>query len=302
MHTRVRERVRGALVSITTQSERTRQFQATTHAECAISRNQGSTQNTFELCLIYTARRIICLGHRLRRGPAASGKRQYTSNGTESSDPSPSAVNKVLMRPISHMDKPTIDAYNQQAQEYDDQTVDFWDSFPRTVFDKFIEMINGSKVLDVGSGPGRDGLLLKQRGLDVTCLDASQTMVDMATSKGLRGVCSDFTKMPFDDACFDAVWAYTSLLHVPKAKVYEPLLEITRVLKPDGVFGLGMIEGETEGYIQNSKVTKPRWFSYYSKSEIEKLLEKQGFKVVYFETFKPRHSNYLNFIFVKSSS
>ena len=55
LHTRVRERVRGALVSITTQSERTRQFQATTRSARAISRSQDSIQNTFELCSIHTA-------------------------------------------------------------------------------------------------------------------------------------------------------------------------------------------------------------------------------------------------------
>ena len=37
LHTRVRERVRGALVRITTQSERTRQFRATTRSARAIS-------------------------------------------------------------------------------------------------------------------------------------------------------------------------------------------------------------------------------------------------------------------------
>jgi hypothetical protein len=37
LHTRVRERVRGALVRITTQSERTRQFQATTRSARAKS-------------------------------------------------------------------------------------------------------------------------------------------------------------------------------------------------------------------------------------------------------------------------
>lgn len=37
LHTRVRERVRGALVRISTQSERTMQLQATTHAERAKS-------------------------------------------------------------------------------------------------------------------------------------------------------------------------------------------------------------------------------------------------------------------------
>jgi len=56
LHTRVRERVRGALVRITTQSERTRQFQATTRYARAISRNQGLTRNTFELCPANTAK------------------------------------------------------------------------------------------------------------------------------------------------------------------------------------------------------------------------------------------------------
>ena len=56
LHTRVRERVRGALVRIPTQSERMRQFQATTRSAREISRNQDLTQNTFELCPINTAK------------------------------------------------------------------------------------------------------------------------------------------------------------------------------------------------------------------------------------------------------
>jgi hypothetical protein len=41
LHTRVRERVRGALVRFPTQSERTRQFQATTHSARAIQSSSG---------------------------------------------------------------------------------------------------------------------------------------------------------------------------------------------------------------------------------------------------------------------
>ena len=53
---RVRERGRGALVRITAQSERTRQFRATTHAERAIrSFRRDCFQNTFELCTMNTA-------------------------------------------------------------------------------------------------------------------------------------------------------------------------------------------------------------------------------------------------------
>ncbi len=58
LHTRVRERVRGALVSITTQSERTERFRATTRSARAISRQNpaGFVRNTFELRPILAVR------------------------------------------------------------------------------------------------------------------------------------------------------------------------------------------------------------------------------------------------------
>jgi hypothetical protein len=57
LHTRVRERVRGALVSITTQSERTERFRATTCSARAISLQNPAdfVRNTFELRPIHTA-------------------------------------------------------------------------------------------------------------------------------------------------------------------------------------------------------------------------------------------------------
>ena len=58
LHTRVRERVRGASVRITAQSERTKQFQATTRPARAISRQNPAdfVRNTFELRPIHTAK------------------------------------------------------------------------------------------------------------------------------------------------------------------------------------------------------------------------------------------------------
>ena len=57
LHTRVRERVRGALYRFPTQSERTERFRATTRSARAISSfRQGSIQNTFELRSIHTAK------------------------------------------------------------------------------------------------------------------------------------------------------------------------------------------------------------------------------------------------------
>ncbi|NCN07590.1 methyltransferase domain-containing protein [Candidatus Falkowbacteria bacterium] len=193
------------------------------------------------------------------------------------------------------MDLKTIQTYNQKAQDYDQETIDFWQLFPKPFISQFKKLAVGN-VLDIGSGPGRDGLILKQEGLEVTCLEASEAMVEICQARGLNSVLGDFNNLPFADQTFGGVWSYTSLLHIPKSEVSQVLSEIKRVLKTDGVFGLGLIEGDTEGYRDSFDSDMTRWFSFYTKSEVEELLRFAGFEIIYFEEFKPRSKNYLNFI------
>lgn len=197
------------------------------------------------------------------------------------------------------MDQQTINTYNKMAKEYDDETVDFWEWFPRTFVDKFVKL-SGKKILDVGSGPGRDGLLLQQANKEVVCLDASEAMIKLSSERGLESVLAGFDKLPFEDESFDGVWSYTALLHIPKKSINTPLKEIYRVLKSNGIFALGLIEGDSEEYKESSGVDMLRWFSFYEKGEILDLCKHHGFELIYFETFKPRSKNYLNFIFRKS--
>ncbi len=184
------------------------------------------------------------------------------------------------------------------AKEYDDETVNFWDQFPRTFLDKFVEL-SGEKIVDIGSGPGRDGMLLQKAGKEVFCVDASEAMVKLSSERGLKSVLAGFDKLPFEDGSFDGAWSYTALLHIPKNSIGVPLGEISRVLKPSGVFALGLIEGDAEEYKESMGVGMPRWFSFYQKDEIENLCREHGFELVYFETLKPRSKNYSNFIFRK---
>lgn len=198
------------------------------------------------------------------------------------------------------MDKITTDTYNLLAKEYDEETIDFWERFPPTIVSAFAERVSG-KVLDVGCGPGRDALLLKTKGLDVIGIDASEEMVKISTARGVECVVADFAELPFADGSFGGIWAYTSLLHIPKSEVPQVLLELKRVLVPGGTFGLGLIEGEGEVYKESSRMAAPRLFSFYSKEEIEALLIQHGFEVLYFEEFKPGSKKYLNYISRKSS-
>lgn len=193
------------------------------------------------------------------------------------------------------MDEKTIQTYDASAKEYDDETTVFWDLFPPTFPDEFAR-VSGQYVLDVGSGPGRDGLMLQARGKKMLCLDASTNMVEMSRARGLESVVGDLLGLPFEDALFDAVWAYTSLLHIPKSDIHSALQEIVRVLKPGGILGLGMIEGTFEGYRESSGMKQSRWFCFYEKGELETLLQDHGFTVMFFETITPGSRRYLHFI------
>lgn len=197
------------------------------------------------------------------------------------------------------MDETTIKAYNQLAQAYDEETVDFWKTFPRSFLEAFVNA-SGPNILNIGSGPGRDARLLQSAGKNVVCLDASQAMIDMCQARGLVTVLGDFNHLPFDDASFDGAWAYTSLVHIPKAQIDEPLREIHRILKPNGVFAIGNHEGDFEGYKESSAITLPRWFSYYQKDELVKIITKHGFSLIHSETFQPGTKAYLNLIFKRS--
>lgn len=195
------------------------------------------------------------------------------------------------------MDKQTIQTYNQSAQEYDDETSDFWERFPRTFLDEFVNLGKG-KVLDIGCGPGRDALLIQEKGCEVTCLDASEEMLKLCKEKGLETIQGDFMDLPFEAGTFDGVWAYTSLLHIPKKDLPKALAQIHKVLKADSALAVGVIEG-TEEFYKDSSNMGPRWFSYYTNKELVKYLEDAGFQIIYQEEFKPRSRNYLNVLCMK---
>ncbi len=194
------------------------------------------------------------------------------------------------------MDKRTIHTYNLLAKKYDQDTADFWTKFPVGFIEKFAKEVNGGFVLDVGSGPGRDALILKKHNLDVICLDASKEMVNLTIQKELPTIKADFLKIPFNNKSFSGVWAYTSLLHIPKKDLKKALKEINRVLIYNGVLGLGMIEGEKQLYRKSSDISQPRLFAYYKKQELEKTLQSLGFEILHYLEFQPGTKKYLNFL------
>ena len=163
--------------------------------------------------------------------------------------------------------------YNNNAEEFEKRTKDYIRNYILDDAELFIKSLQGKRILDLGSGPGRDSQFFKERGLNPLCLDFSPEMVRLCQERGLEAQVGDLENLPFEDFIFDGVWAYTSLLHMPKSKLNPVLGKIRNILKQEGVFYLGMKEGDFEGWIESDKYPgSKRFFALYSDKELRKTL------------------------------
>lgn len=111
----------------------------------------------------------------------------------------------------------------------------------------FAGLPRGAKVLEVGCGAGRHARTLKKLrpGLDLYGCDLSRRAIQeaIAYSDGVSYAVADGTRLPFDDAAFQAVMLFDLLEHVPD--VEGVVREVARVLAPGGTFhGFIPIEGQ----------------------------------------------------------
>ena len=200
------------------------------------------------------------------------------------------------------MDKvdPTINTYNLYDDVYDKETIEFWSNFPNSTIDLFTKNLPGNKILNLGSGSGRDSLLLRDRGLDIVCLDASEKMVERTRKLGFMTTQSDFRQMTLEKDTYDGVWAYTSLLHIKKDEVKDILKKIYRSLNTNGIFLIGMIEGNYEGIkVRNSMPGTSRYFKFYEEKELRALLESAGFIFNGQERYKLHNNVYISQVYTK---
>ncbi|MFA5406358.1 MAG: class I SAM-dependent methyltransferase [Candidatus Nanoarchaeia archaeon] len=195
----------------------------------------------------------------------------------------------------------TIETYDKIAEKFDLVT----NNLSPAHTDLFIESIIGKKILDVGSGPGRDASYFQLNGFNVTCIDLSDSMIELCKNKGLNAIKMDLEKIIFPDQSFDGVWANTSLIHIPKNHFPSALDGLYRVLKPDGILGLSMKNGSSEGFKKSKWYgDKERFYALYSNDELTALLEKHHFKLFYNSAGNEHYeggNSYLNYLCKKPS-
>ena len=89
------------------------------------------------------------------------------------------------------------------------------------------------RVLEVGCGWGELAeWIARETGAEVTAVDLSPRMVELARSCGVDASVADVQELPFDDGAFDVAVAAWMLYHVPDR--VRAVGELARVLRPGG--------------------------------------------------------------------
>lgn len=164
-------------------------------------------------------------------------------------------------------------AYNRKVGERDSMTPQSWKQEVRAGFLSLLQQEQKRTLLEIGLGAGKDSLYFQEHGLNVTGIDLSPEMVSLCRGKGLAAYEMDVCSLRFPPASFDAVYSLNCLLHLPKAELPHALDEIDAVLKPDGLFYLGVYGGyDHEGIWMEDTYEPKRFFSFYRDEAMEEIL------------------------------
>ena len=175
------------------------------------------------------------------------------------------------------------ESYDRMAGERDKGGLTPWKIEERQQFLARLQQEGKATLLEIGAGTGRDSLYFQDQGLDVTCMDLSPANVGLCRAKGLDAYVMDFLNLAFPRRSFDAVYALNCLLHVPKGDLPAALQKIQQVLKPGGLFYMGLYGGpDHEGTWPDDRYEPKRFFSFHSDQAIQALTA-QSFELLYFK-------------------
>jgi len=180
------------------------------------------------------------------------------------------------------------DTYNKIANDwYNDHKADDWwvDGT-----DTFVSFLNDNKtILDVGCGAGVKSKYLTGKGLNVTGIDFSEKLIEIAKREVLG---AQFHVMDMKDVSnlgikFDGIFAQASLLHIPKKEIAGVLTGLLSCLISGGYLYAAVKGTRPDG--KDEEVLKEndygyqyeRFFSYFTMDELKKHFFDLGLSIVY---------------------
>lgn len=155
--------------------------------------------------------------------------------------------------------------YESNAERYAAETIsaDMSEQYQR-----FLPLLkDGVKLLDVGSGSGRDACYFQKQGYQVTALEPSKNLC-REIRKVFSGeiMCSDIQNYQPAER-YDGIWACASLIHLQEEEVLQFFEKIDQYLDDNGIIYISGKNGIFTGEVEDG-----RFFLEFTDRLVEKIL------------------------------
>lgn len=166
------------------------------------------------------------------------------------------------------------------------------------------EVPSGARVLDIGCGTGIIAAPLLQAGMHVTGIDFSEGMLEIARRECPKGrfLQMDLANIAEMDEVFDVVCAVAVLLHRPRAELVSTLRSFAEKLTEKGWLYVVVKEKRPdrpeEGIVVDDRLGSKieRFFSFYTREEIEEAFKQAGFDVLFSDVVPSGRSRWIEVV------
>lgn len=159
-------------------------------------------------------------------------------------------------------DRDTVNAYDRAAADYAAEAA-VMPAWVAVEIDAFVTALGGTgRVLEIGSGGGRDAFALEARGIGVRRTDIAQGFVDLLRDEGFEAERLDpLTDDLSDPRCpgtpYDGVWACACLIHVARADLGRVLARLAAATRTGGRLHASVREGDGEDVTVDGSAAAP---------------------------------------------
>lgn len=183
-------------------------------------------------------------------------------------------------------DRDTVRSYDMAAAEYaaEAATMPAWVA---TEIDAFVTGLGGSgRVLEIGSGGGRDALELEKRGISVRRTDISKGFVELLRENGFEAdlldpLTDDLADPQHPGTPYDGIWACACLIHVAREDLGKVLGRLAGATRIGGPLHVSVREGDGEGVSTHGSDAEARRYveTYWREAALRSVLEDAGWIV-----------------------